>query len=464
MGETKEIERSVQMRLYALHKRQFVGVFVVFLICLFITILIGLAGPSVIESIDYTSENPSPSLSGPYEIQTKHLDTFHQRLWLTVQTVTNLNDEFRQSLNVTVRVYSSTPSESQTYIRQRTVHCQKQLCNQLILFHLNYLHENRYSFQIQFDGLEQNKDKKIKDFQFFLNTFNPKYTEFELAFRFAFLLSSIVATCFFTKSMRRFSVLDWSLEQRWMVILLVFLVFYNDPFYPITFLSNSSFPVLLDGILQATFLCILLLFWLSVYHGIRQNTRRFVPFYLPKLILVSCLWIFAVALSSTRIVQEFRDPMYNMTIDMTQFTIFRLIFFTVGILYILYLIFLIIRAFGELRNMPYFDVRLKFMTVLMLFVVSASIVITTIRFGSGIIEENFVPELASRFKNSVEFLSYYALINFYLYTMAYVYSPAKNAAIDSLFRDNPTFSMINDSDEDVVYGSDHEAAQLTTIR
>ena len=89
--------------------------------------------------------------------------------------------------------------------------------------------------------------------------------------------------------MRRFSVLDWSLEQRWMIILLLFLVFYNgesrrrslfaliviidcflDPFYPITFLSSSSFPALLDGILQASFLCILLLFWLSVYHGIRQ--------------------------------------------------------------------------------------------------------------------------------------------------------------------------------------------------
>ena len=90
--------------------------------------------------------------------------------------------------------------------------------------------------------------------------------------------------------MRRFSILDWSLEQRWMIILLIFLVFYNsndasllsktahscdrlplvDPFYPITFLSSSSFPALVDGILQASFLCILLLFWLSVYHGIRQ--------------------------------------------------------------------------------------------------------------------------------------------------------------------------------------------------
>jgi hypothetical protein len=35
--------------------------------------------------------------------------------------------------------------------------------------------------------------------------------------------------------------------------------------------------------------------------------------------------------------------------------------------------------------------------------------------------------------------------------MAFIYSPSKNAGMDSLFRDNPTFSMINDSDEDIVY-------------
>ena len=98
------------------------------------------------------------------------------------------------------------------------------------------------------------------------------------------------------------------------------------------------------------------------------------------------------------------------------------------------------------------DVRLKFTTLLMLCVVSISIVITTLRFGSGIIEENFVPELASRYKNSVEFLSFYSLINLYIYTMSFVYSPDENASIDPLFHDNPTLSMINDSDEDVVYG------------
>lgn len=85
-------------------------------------------------------------------------------------------------------------------------------------------------------------------------------------------------------------------------------------------------------------------------------------------------------------------------------------------------------------------------------VVLVSIFLVIIRFSSGIFNENFVPELTSHYKNSVEFFLFYSLINLYLYTMTYVYSPAKNAAIDSLFHDNPTFSMINDSDEDVVYG------------
>lgn len=122
-----------------------------------------------------------------------------------------------------------------------------------------------------------------------------------------------------------------------------------------------------------------------------------------------------------------------------------------GLSYILYLVFLIIRAFSELQNMPYFDIRLKFMAILMFSVVIIVILMIGLRFGSRIMEENFVPEWTSQYKNSVEFLSIYSLMNLYLYTMAFIYSPSKNAGMDSLFRDNPTFSMINDSDEDIVY-------------
>ncbi len=50
------------MRLYALNKRQVVVVFLLFFICLFINILIGIVGPSVIQSIEYKSENLAKQL------------------------------------------------------------------------------------------------------------------------------------------------------------------------------------------------------------------------------------------------------------------------------------------------------------------------------------------------------------------------------------------------------------------
>ena len=68
------------------------------------------------------------------------------------------------------------------------------------------------------------------------------------------------------------------------------------------------------------------------------------------------------------------------------------------------------------------------MTSLMVIVLAITITITVLRFGSTVLQDNFVAELATSYQNSAEFLSFYGLLNFYLYTMAYVYSPSKNAA------------------------------------
>lgn len=123
--------------------------------------------------------------------------------------------------------------------------------------------------------------------------------------------------CMFAHSLRKFSMRDWGIEQKWMSILLPLLLLYNgnlpchqkshyvyssspellmndtifesvlldslpffvgrrspplvfaDPFFPLSFLVNSWFPGTLDAFFQALFLSALLLFWLCVYHGIR---------------------------------------------------------------------------------------------------------------------------------------------------------------------------------------------------
>jgi len=46
-----------------------------------------------------------------------------------------------------------------------------------------------------------------------------------------------------------------------------------DPVFPLTFLVNSWIPGILDTIFQATFLTALLLYWLCIYHGVRQVSQ-----------------------------------------------------------------------------------------------------------------------------------------------------------------------------------------------
>lgn len=67
--------------------------------------------------------------------------------------------------------------------------------------------------------------------------------------------------------------------------------------------------------------------------------------------------------------------------------------------------------------------RLKFLTLLMIFVVSITILLAINRFGFGVLEDNFVASLNTTYKSSAQFMCFYGLLNFYLFTMAYVYSP-----------------------------------------
>lgn len=139
-------------------------------------------------------------------------------------------------------------------------------------------------------------------------------------------------------------MVHWSLEQRWMSILLPMLVLYNgtlnagqqrngdrsvylyfyllrvsDPLFPLTFLVDSWLPGALDALFQATFLCSLLLFWLCVYHGLRQNDRRFIIFYLPKLVLVGSIWTSMITMAVWQKYTEVNDPTFSYKFDNQHF-------------------------------------------------------------------------------------------------------------------------------------------------
>ncbi|KAK3577395.1 hypothetical protein CHS0354_032242 [Potamilus streckersoni] len=478
----KELETSVQMRLYSLNKRQFVLVFVTFFVCFGITVLIGIAGPPIIDTVTHNLSavlQPDKKIDmkkGPFPLKSPPMSTFHQQLWLIAHIITDNAEgtHFEKSYTVSVSISGIKAEGEQTVIhannpelshelhnRSRLLSCRME-CNDLILLHLGYLDYSNYIINIQFYGLEDQTHFDIKNIIFYFKSYNTSFTQLEIWMRFVFVILTFFATCLFAHSLRRFSLRDWSIEQKWMSVLLPLLLLYNDPIFPLTFLIDSWVPGMFDGIFQASFLCGLLLFWLCIYHGVRQANRRFWKFYFPKLLIVGMIWISAVTLASWQEYNELQDPTYYYRLDTTNFIGFKIFFFVVGGIYLLYLLYLLVRAYAELRSMPYFDLRLKFMTLLMLIVLSISIAITVLRFGITALQDNFVADLSIHYENSAEFVSFFGLLNFYMYTMAFVYSPSKNAIYETHFKDNPALSMLNDSDEEVHYGSDREEIGLTS--
>ncbi|XP_018330095.1 transmembrane protein 181 isoform X2 [Agrilus planipennis] len=416
-----------------------------------------------------TRSDTSHIATGPYTMRTPTMSTYCQQLWVIAKITTENTDEeiYDKTFHVTVSIDGLTEEHKPTPIlhsrnpknRTRHLSCIRQDCEEFIVLHLGFLDYNHYIITVRFYDLESFHFRyNIKSVTFYFKTYDPAFTQVEIWFRFIFLFTTFVFTCWFAHTLRKYVVYDWSIEQKWMSVLLPLLMLYNNPMFPMMFLVNSWIPGMIDAVAQATFLCALLLFWLCIYHGLRQNNRKVFFFYFPKVFIVAMLWLSAIILAAWQKYNEMQDPTYNHTTDTKNFYALKVFFFTFGGLYFAYLVLLVLKAYSELRCMPFFDMRLKFLTLLMLVVIAVSLTVTILRFGVGVLEDNFVAELSTTYNSSAQFMSFYGLLNFYLYTMAYVYSPGDRASYEvSITKDNPAFSMINDSDEDVVYGSDEES-------
>ncbi|XP_035378550.1 transmembrane protein 181 isoform X1 [Electrophorus electricus] len=468
--------RLAPMRLYTLTRRHFAVVFVVFLMCFGLTVFVGVAGPKIITENFYNglSTSANGSKTGPFYLKSPTLSNYNQQLWLTclIQIAQINEEEFRKKFDMNVDLKGVIQDASIMDIsnnvqhKSRVLHCAtpQELCDEIIIVHLGYLNYTQYKINVtlkDLEGISQN----IQNVTFVVKTYNPTFSQVEIWFRFVFVVITFTVTCMFAHSLRKFPMRDWGIEQKWMSILLPLLLLYNDPFFPLSFLTNSWFPGMLDAIFQALFLCALLLFWLCVYHGFRvQGERKCLTFYLPKLVLVGLLWFSAVILGIWQLVNELQDPTYQYDIDIKHFQGMKVFFLLLVAMYVLYLGFLLLRAWSELKNMPYSDLRLKFLTALTFLVLIISMIILYLRFGSKALQDNFVAELSIHYQNSAEFVSFYGLLNFYLYTLAFIYSPSKNTLYDSQLKDNPAFSMLNDSDDEVIYGSDYEVMPLQNGR
>ncbi|KAM3958536.1 transmembrane protein 181 [Aphomia sociella] len=465
-------ERSVQMRIYSMHKGEFVMVFIAFFACFGLGVFIGLAGPSPTSTTSIAAStlltNSSNIHQGPFHLHSPALGTRVQQLWLLAEILTNNNDEeiFDKSFQISISIdgilsdhtaVNLIPESSAT---NRTQHlkCKEQVCDEVMVLHLGSLVYTHYVLNIRFYGLKEfHKRYYIREIIFYFKTYNPGFTQMETWFRFIFLLTTFTIACWFAHSLRKYSTHDWAIEQKWLSILLPLLLLYNDPIFPLRLVSGSCFAPLMDTIFQTLFLACVMLSWLAQYHGLRQNERGFISFYLSKLIVVGLVWTPAMVITIWQKYYAFYDPTFNYSMN-PNYPVVKIMFFSAVTLYFFYLLILIIKAYSDLRNMPFFDIRLRCLSIV---VATVTIIITLLAiqgWGPAALQDHWAAQPKVHYDTSAPFMALYGLFNFKMYILAYLFSPGGGSLHETaITKDNPAFSMINDSDEEVIYGSDEES-------
>jgi len=240
------------------------------------------------------------------------------------------------------------------------------------------------------------------------------YTLFELWFRFAFLIITFIVIISYSYRLKSFRWKEWTFEQKWGAALLFALLAYDNPFYPLEIIASGFFPIFLNRILYASFIVLLLLFWLILFDGIRKeaNQRDFKTFYLPKIILLILFWIAGVTVYTWAQLHQRSDPVYSSASELPGYIFFEVALLIFLIIYIFWLVYATCRACGDIKTLPYLGIRIKFFGVFTLLVILT--VVGALIFGYG-----------SNLNSAAEFLSFLSLFNLYVYVLAFVYLPSQ---------------------------------------
>jgi len=445
-----EIEtRSMRMLIQSMPRKGFILTFVVFFTSFVACVIVGALGPVVYDTRNVTAYGcPSgvtvfnPTVCTGVDLrqnnskwigEIRKLDKLNQEVVLSA-IIENMFFQTRGGFDQTIVMnvaIDGRDSEGESWNvllsahdHPRSISCSEGVkqCDSITLAHELFIKYSSYRFNVSFNGVASDTSF-VGDVEFSFTFVDHQYTLFELWFRFAFLLLSFVAIILYSHKMRKYAWADWTFEQRWAAVLLFGVMGYNNPFYPLEILVSGWFPIFLNRVLYASFILLLLLYWLVLFDGIRKDShhRDWKKFYLPKAILVGLFWISGVAVFTWSQLAELNDPVYDTSTELPGFLFFEIFMFIILVIYLFWLVYVVCRACGDMKTLPYLGVRLKFFGVFSILILLT--VVGGLIFGIGL-----------PVNSSAEFLSFLALFNLYVFVISFVYLPSSTSGNSSTNR------------------------------
>ena len=293
-------------------------------------------------------------------------------------------------------------------------------CEEMHLLHVPYIEHSSYRAvaQLVLNGTDTAVDDILGDTHFTFQFVNDTFVHFALIWRMSYFAMNFLIFLWFAYRTRDLPWQLWSVEQKWVIVLLFALLLYNDPLYPMQFIVNHFLVSFLHEALTVTFVSLLLLFWLSVLDGIRaqeetnaEPDRKMRMFYMPKIVFVLWLWMLILFCYCWIASHRLSDPEKA---DWADFSLYN----TVGgallvmmAIYVAWLAVILIRSFSNTSLYPFIGIRIKFFAV-------SGIVVMALTLTAPIINIMF-PAV----NNAGLVIGYLCLYNSYVYLLTIAYVP-----------------------------------------
>jgi hypothetical protein len=219
-------------------------------------------------------------------------------------------------------------------LHTRTLSCPRDsyFCKPIVVFRQRYIMYPYYRISFRFLNLDELYNSGFLDDVLFtkFEFTNREYTTFETSLRLVFLFASMVIFVFYMVSL--FWSQEWKFcktEQKWIALLLSVLILFNNPFFIADWSASHWFFPTLEILFQSTFAFVFLLFIMVMTHSaLVHPSNRGILFYLPKIILVSILWILITAVLCWERFGELNDP----SMDIAEMNYFYLLKIAIAVL------------------------------------------------------------------------------------------------------------------------------------
>jgi hypothetical protein len=207
------------------------------------------------------------------------------------------------------------------------------------------------------------------------------------------------------------------------MLLLVLLVTYNDPLYPLKDVIPYKLYYVVQSTLESNFVAMMLFFWLFCVHSVASVSFQILTtqqseqllnvdhktFYRPKIVLCFLIWGCMVAEKAYIQIRRLQNPAY-FVYENTDPLFMAIEMFEFSMLF-LYLVYFMIVTYLVVFVLNMMKKAYKYLTVLTVMVIFTSILIM------------FLNARTSQLINTPLYVSQYVLYNTYLFLAAFLYAP-----------------------------------------